>query len=709
MKVGNKQIFNLMDTNGRRNDVVNAIQGYISILEEVTIKEKQVWNNMPESLAQFNFYKKAIELSPDVFKQHGPYDKLMEEIDKYPKVKEAIEKGDVNFFTQCPSEYLKIIKMFDKGIEDRARHYTSNLVKLGFTDGSRNISAIGELLLEPNKLKKDKIENTLPLDNINIIYLRQLMKLRVFDKDEVHFYSPFNMALYALIKRERMSENTFLELIQGSSPLTKFDSLDEFVCQYEDGDIVSDFIVEVPQELRVTALLDKDLFIKTFPNKKSQAQIEIYWKYYCLLYEFNLKRDQSSLNNLLDYFESERESLNKAFGCGKNIFVNRKGVRPVPNEFIKHNKKIFESNLNEYLYVIFSKSKKLDSIREYSDTTKRIFKATGIISFDNGYVELAYKELCKCIFSESYLKEKVFGIITNEVNSYYDCYEEYEEGIESYYCLVTSLCDILGYYNDEAEGVIASIRDEFDGADITDVPGIITDRRKQEFIMYIDNVYPIDKVKDILKMFSERKNDNIIKDIVSPDATVPTIYEYIVGIAWYYFSGKKIDLLESYNLTLSANFEPLIHAGGGQGDIVIYEENRVVMLEATLMNANSQKRGEWEPVLRHSVNLKIEEEAANTGREVTSFFIADSFDCNTINIWKAIASVPLQSSVNKEKFTDNVIIMPINNHELSTLIDKHEKYDEIIGRIRELFKVEKIDFDMDWRDKFIDQIEKNIR
>ena len=116
-------------------------------------------------------------------------------------------------------------------------------------------------------------------------------------------------------------------------------------------------------------------------------------------------------------------------------------------------------------------------------------------------------------------------------------------------------------------------------------------------------------------MFSDRSNDGKIKEEVYPDATVPTIYEYIVGLAWYYFSNKRIDLLNSFNLTLSANFEPLTHAGGGMGDIVIYEEKQVIMLEATLMNANSQKRGEWEPVLRHSVNLKIDEESS-TNREL---------------------------------------------------------------------------------------------
>lgn len=139
------------------------------------------------------------------------------------------------------------------------------------------------------------------------------------------------------------------------------------------------------------------------------------------------------------------------------------------------------------------------------------------------------------------------------------------------------------------------------------------------------------------------------------------------------------------------------------GDIVIYEEKQVIMLEATLMNANSQKRGEWEPVLRHSVNLKIDEESS-TNREVTTFFIADSFDFNTINIWKAISSVPLQSSSDKDKYTDNVIIMPINNDELSKLMDRKNEYNSIIQQVRKLFLKDITSFDKDWREKFISTV-----
>ena len=128
------------------------------------------------------------------------------------------------------------------------------------------------------------------------------------------------------------------------------------------------------------------------------------------------------------------------------------------------------------------------------------------------------------------------------------------------------------------------------------------------------------------------------------------------------------------------------------------------MLEATLMNANSQKHGEWEPVLRHSANLKIQEESNNTGRFVITFFIADELDYNTINIWKAVSAVSLQSTIDKEKVTRNVIIMPIITSELANLMDKCHEYDKIIFDVKRLFEENPIEFDSNWRKKIMEEI-----
>lgn len=40
MRIKEGQIFNLMDTNGRRNDVINALQGYLSILDNIQNEQK---------------------------------------------------------------------------------------------------------------------------------------------------------------------------------------------------------------------------------------------------------------------------------------------------------------------------------------------------------------------------------------------------------------------------------------------------------------------------------------------------------------------------------------------------------------------------------------------------------------------------------------------------------------------------------------------
>lgn len=60
MRIKEGQIFNLMDTNGRRNDVINALQGYLTILDDIQNEQKMNWASMPESLAQYEFYRQAM-------------------------------------------------------------------------------------------------------------------------------------------------------------------------------------------------------------------------------------------------------------------------------------------------------------------------------------------------------------------------------------------------------------------------------------------------------------------------------------------------------------------------------------------------------------------------------------------------------------------------------------------------------------------------
>lgn len=687
MKVSENQVFNLMDTNGRRNDVIQALQGYLEILDEILNVKRMTWKSVPDSLAQFEFYKQAIAQSPDVFKKHDKFDKIMEKLDSVPPLKIAVEENDIEWIQDNQEQYRDVLADFDLGAEDRARHYTSNLVKLGFTDEGRTISEVGMLLLGKKSLRKDKLESLLPINDMNIIYLRQLLKLRVYSADEERFYAPFCMAIYSLLKRGRISYNEFCELVQGLSPYRDIPDLNGFVEQYKEGDVAKFSDVEIPEEIAVGRMLEKEIFNKHFKNRKSASAVDVYYEFYVSLYKFCTTKSKADLEQLLTIYEKEKPKLNKAFGYGRNLFENKRGARPGVESFLEQSDMAFETeNLNVEMYMRFASSKTLDVIREYSDTTVRIFKATGLISFENGYVELANRDLCEEIFEEEQLRELVFGS---------------RDGAETAFCKVHSVAEILKYSDEKLAQRIGKIQTVFGGVPTEDISRMMEERRKLEFAAHVEKHYPEERVMELLGLFSNRENDAKIKKEVSTEATVPTIYEYIIGLAWYYFSNKRIDLLGSFNLTLSADFEPLTHAGGGMGDIVIYEDHQVVMLEATLMNANSQKRGEWEPVLRHSVNLKIEEEQQHTNREVTTFFIADTFDANTINIWKAISAVPMESSVNKGRFTNNVVIMPISTQELIQIMSKKKEYDSFIQKVRSLFITEETNFDLNWRNKFV--------
>lgn len=89
MYIEEKQVFNLMDTNGRRSDVLNAFNIYLQTLQEIKDDyPSEKWSNYPKSIAQFLFYTKAVEKSKDVFKKHGKFDEFINTLeDDYKKYK----------------------------------------------------------------------------------------------------------------------------------------------------------------------------------------------------------------------------------------------------------------------------------------------------------------------------------------------------------------------------------------------------------------------------------------------------------------------------------------------------------------------------------------------------------------------------------------------------------------------------------------------
>lgn len=695
MIVEKNQIFNLMDTNGRRSDVLNALKVYLEILEE--LKEEyptEAWNNYPSSIAQFVFYEKALEKSKDVFKTHKNYDKFIEDLG-----------AEYEVFMGKNSDWIEgklpqIEKVLDEAIEKRARHYTSNLVKIGFTDSTRNITEAGYSYLR-NSIYRDSIESLFPLDNINITLIRQLLKLKIFGESENgkrKFYSPFLMALLLLLNEDSIDKDSFEIIVQGLTP-------------YCDGEIkesiqtnsitneqletkIKNRIIDIPKDLLGKSDLDFDLFKIYFKSSKNNEVVaQYYYDFFVALRNFRNEHSSNNYNELLKCFELNGLLLNKAFGYGKSIFqIGNKGNRYDLQNFITKNEEhhlLTCENIISEIYTTFVNSKWIDGIKEYSDTTIRLLSATGLFKF-KGLPELAYKDILRLVFDVNDIRNNIFGEMSEEE------YVKYEASSECFFCKNIDISNILNYSTDKVASVVSNIENHLGVKTVNDVKNLLRDEKNSEFLQHINDKYPKEKIMEILPMFSDRRNDAAIKREVNDTATVPTIYEYIIGIAWYYISHRSFDLYNSLNLTLDADFEPVFHANGGDGDIVINYDKINVMLEVTLMNKQAQKRGEWEPVLRHSLNLK----ASSAPKETMTFFIADELDYNTINIWRAVAAVSLEST-NTHQAVNGVVIMPFTNCEILQFLEKDISHETIISNVKKSFaKVPQIT-DVKWHEEIV--------
>ncbi|QSF35961.1 AlwI family type II restriction endonuclease (plasmid) [Priestia megaterium] len=706
MKVNNlEKVFNLFDTNGRRSDVINAYKIYTNILEQVYAEsESGVWGRYPNESTQFRFYELAIENSPEVFKQHPKYDKFVEAMED-PFIKAEFAKRDISYLKK--KTYLKqLYADLDSSIEGRARHYSSNLVKIGLADEQRQISPVGKSWIHGKKLRRSRFENLLPIDETNLLFFRQLLKLRVYSKEGEKYYSPMLMAMYILLNYPRVDQDLFVTMIQMLNPylpITPSIFVKEFLnghAQKLEREYIPFFESEALDTVANESLpMSEEIFSENFKSGKSEKAIRVYREFYECLIVFNSERTEESLKRIVELFSDAQKKamLNKAFGFGRNVFAFDKSDKTNVIKFMELNEELdilTNQDINRKLFLQFQASKRHDGIQEYGDVTRRVMKVTSIISFKNGVVELVQRDLWKKFFAEIDLEKLIFG------NSTAEEYESYEKKSISPFLNHLSLEEIFEYEDEKVDKAILEIQDDLDLSSEEEIRRTLFNQTSKAFIKHIEDHYPKEKIIEILPLFSDRSNDSRIQKIVAENTDVPTIFEYIVGIAWYHISAQKFDLFSSLNLSMSADFEPETHAGGGAGDIVIDYGDYILMLEVTLMNKHAQKRGEWEPVLRHATNLTIE----SAPKEVTTLFIADELDENTINIWRAVATVPLQSSKKNDTFAETVTIMPLKNEELLKMLQNGTDETKFLKKIKGSFNQLSTNFNMGWRNEILDSI-----
>ena len=216
---------------------------------------------------------------------------------------------------------------------------------------------------------------------------------------------------------------------------------------------------------------------------------------------------------------------------------------------------------------------------------------------------------------------------------------------------------------------------------IEEIKNFVQDERLNRFNKLIDEKFTDENLITILELFKKRtspSDDKKIQDLVTDEADGPTIFEYILAIAWFKICERKGNILSFMNLSLEADLLPKTHAGGGEADIVWkYEQTRDfpkhdLLIEATLADSTNQRKMEMEPVSRHLGNYLLE----NQDHETYCVFVTNNLNINVISDFRGRKFIPFYNS-DGSKCVTGMMINPIETDILISILKSGKKYTEI--------------------------------
>ena len=548
-----------------------------------------------------------------------------------------------------------------------AREKTSGLVDIGIIDENRKITEAGRKLLEISQSNDFSSDNFFQIPKDSFLYLRQLLK--TYNNVDGSIVRPFIVLLYVLSKVGYLSLDEFTYLL----PLC---TSNEYTEQIIDGiqacrnntasfdDIIINRLLEMDN---YQAALDKflentvteSLICEIVLNRKSRNYDKPYLRLYDELYSVFVNHDNARIPLIY--------SATKGIKIGKwwrRYLFNTSSERAIerdPAACLRDT--VFSNVSNEIEFkTAFFKTKHLfkakATLSDYLDLNRRYIRTTDIVLFEDGNIKL------------DIIPKHFFNSVADElfINAFTPCDILFEDStlVEIADCLII----------DEVT-VIASVNAEL-GTNVTTIDearNVLEDNRYQRLQHLIDTKFTDDIIVALLGYF-ESRNDAEIKSMVTENADIPTIFEYVLGILWYKISERQGKILDYMKLSIDADLLPKTHAAGGEADIV-YEYPKTehypahtLLLEATLADNTNQRRMEMEPVSRH-----LGRHLLKTGNLNSYCVFATTYlDINVIADFRGRKNTPFYDTQDYRKYVSGMKIIPLQTSEIKKLIRSGKKY-----------------------------------
>lgn len=551
-----------------------------------------------------------------------------------------------------------------------AREKTSCLVDIGLIDDGRKLSNAGKALLKITSENDFSSDNQFQIAKDSYIYLKQLLK--TYYNVDGHTVRPFMVLIHLLNKFDYLTldEYTYLlplcigetetnEIIDGISKLRcRNISIDEIIVNRLMGMLNYKTALDYFIDNEVT----EELICEIGLNRKSRQYDKSYFKLYQALHRVFVLND---IDNLISVYDATRDI--KIGKWWRNYLFDTTSEKAISNHPVAHLKTTLfnevedENTFKIAFFKIMHLFKAKATLSDYLDLNRRYIKTTDVVLFEDDTIkfDIVPKHFFKSVAAKLYQ-----DAFTSSELLYEDC-----DMPEISECLIV-----------DDDTIVAGINEEL-GINVSDMQSAraaLEDTRYQRLQHLIDTKFTDDKILSLLDCF-ETRNDDEIRSMVTDNADVPTIFEYVLGILWYKASERHGKILDYMKLSLDADLLPKTHAAGGEADIVYeyeateYYPEHTLLLEATLADSTNQRRMEMEPVSRHLGMHLIRSGNMNS----YCVFATNYLNINVISDFRSRKTTPFYDPQDYSKSVAGMKIIPLQTSELKKIVSNGKTYKEL--------------------------------
>lgn len=605
---------------------------------------------------------------------------LLDEFWGLPENQEATWSGDNETQTRY-YDFMKdkefVVGNAPKKSKD-AREKTSGLVDIGIIDNARKLTEAGRRLLEISQSGDFDTDNFFQIPKDSFLYLRQLLK--TYNNVDGAIVRPFIVLLYVLSKVDYLSLEEFTYLLPLCTSSEYTEQIIDGILSNRNQTISTDSIIierllemdnyQASLKLLLENEVTEGLICEIGLNRKSRNYDKPYFRLYNELYSVFVSNDSSRIP--LIYSATKKINIGKwwrkyLFNTASEKAIERDRVACLNHTVFSDvsNEQEFKTAFFKIMHLFKAKA----TLSDYLDLNRRYIRTTDIVLFEDSNIKL------------DIIPKHFFNSVSDELYNYAftPCDILFNDStlVEIADCLVIDEATVISGVNAELGTNVKTI---------DEARNVLEDNRYRRLQHLIDTKFTDEIIVTLLGYF-ENRNDSEIKSMVTENADIPTIFEYVLGILWYKISERQGKILDYMKLSLDANLLPKTHAAGGEADIVYeypeteYYPAHTLLLEATLADNTNQRRMEMEPVSRHLGRHLI-----RTGNMNSYCVFATTYlDINVIADFRGRKNMPFYDTQDYTKSVKGMKIIPLQTSELKRIIRNKKKYNQLYSVFDNVF------------------------